>query len=171
MGHRIDSVVGIGRVKLEGRVASRPGASSVCRRPQEPAVVVGRVAAPALARDSGLEGAQSRFEGSVLVTDAATMSHPHKAAKTAGLFGATPDHAVDSGRQLTDSEPTYVMLSAPAACMTRMKRGASVVWQKSTTTSAPLRCTTSTLDEKSSLKLTKLVEASTFRDHDVRLCW
>ena len=55
MGHRIDGIVGIGRVKVEGRVASRPGASSVCRRPQEPAVVVGRAAAPALAKDGGLE--------------------------------------------------------------------------------------------------------------------
>ena len=40
---------------------------------------------------------------------------------------------------VTASEPTYVMLSMPAACMAWMKREASWVWQKSTTTSAPLR--------------------------------
>eukprot|EP00964_Phaeocystis_antarctica_P067353 scaffold40774_cov72-Phaeocystis_antarctica.AAC.5 len=51
--------------------------------------------------------------------------------------------------------------------MAWMNREASSVWQKSTTTSAPLRRSTSTLDERSSWKLAKLVEASTFRPRRV----
>jgi hypothetical protein len=50
---------------------------------------------------------------------------------------------------VTDSEPTHVMLAKPAACVALMKRLASALWQKRTTTSAPLRRSTSTFDEKS----------------------
>ena len=64
---------------------------------------------------------------------------------------------------VTESEPTHVMLSKPAACVAWMKRLASAAWQKSTTTSAPLRRSTSTFDEKSAWPLTKLVDASTWR--------
>ena len=60
-----------------------------------------------------------------------------------------------------DSEPTHVMLAKPAACVAWMKRLASVVWQKRTTTSAPLLRSTSTFDEKSAWPLEKLVEART----------
>ena len=62
---------------------------------------------------------------------------------------------------VTDSEPTHVMLAKPAACVAWMKRLASVAWQKRTTTSAPLRRSTSTFDEKFAWPLAKLVEAST----------
>ena len=62
---------------------------------------------------------------------------------------------------VTLSEPTHVMLSPPLACMAWMKRAASGPWQNSTTTIAPLRRSTSMLDEKSTSSLTKLVEAST----------
>ena len=62
---------------------------------------------------------------------------------------------------VTDSEPTHVMLAKPAACVAWMKRLASVVWQKRTTTSTPLLRSTSTFDEKSAWPLEKLVEART----------
>ena len=62
---------------------------------------------------------------------------------------------------VTDSEPTHVMLAKPAACVAWMKRLASVAWQKRTTTSAPLLRSTSTFDEKSAWLLKKLVEART----------
>ena len=62
---------------------------------------------------------------------------------------------------VTASEPTHVMLAKPAACVAWMKRLASVVWQKRTTTSAPLLRSTSTFDEKSAWPLEKLVEART----------
>ena len=64
---------------------------------------------------------------------------------------------------VTESEPTHVMLSKPAACVAWMKRLASAAWQKSTTTSAPLRRSTSSCDEKLAWPLTKLVEARIWR--------
>ena len=62
---------------------------------------------------------------------------------------------------VTELGPTHVMLAKPAACAAWMKRLASVVWQKRTTTSAPLLRSTSTFDEKSAWPLEKLVEART----------